>query len=82
MPALRLAYDVAERGGTLGAVLNGANAVAVEAFLSGTIAFFEMSRIVERTIQQHRLEPKPTLDALLEADRWARRTARALTAEG
>jgi 1-deoxy-D-xylulose-5-phosphate reductoisomerase len=81
-PALRLAYDVAERGGTLGAVLNGANEVAVEAFLSGTIAFFEISRIVERTIQQHRLEPKPTLDDLLEADRWARRTARALTAEG
>ncbi len=80
-PALRLAYDVARRGGTLGAVLNAANEVAVEAFLSGTIAFFEISRIVERTIRQHRLEPSPTLDDLLGADRWARQTARALMGE-
>jgi 1-deoxy-D-xylulose-5-phosphate reductoisomerase len=75
-PALRLAYDVAERGGTLGAVLNAANEVAVEAFLAGAIAFFEISRIVEHTIGQHRLEPVPRLDDLLEADRWARQMAR------
>jgi 1-deoxy-D-xylulose-5-phosphate reductoisomerase len=75
-PALRLAYDVAERGGTLGAVLNAANEVAVEAFLGGKVAFFEISRIVEHTISQHRLEPTPGLDDLLEADRWSRQTAR------
>lgn len=78
--ALRLAYDVAQRGGTLGAVLNAANEVAVEAFLAKKVAFFEISRIVELTICKHRLQPRPTLDDLLETDRWARRTAMELMA--
>jgi 1-deoxy-D-xylulose-5-phosphate reductoisomerase len=59
-------------------VLNAANEAAVEAFLEGRIAFFEISRIVEHTIARHRLKPMPGLDDLLEADRWSRRTARDL----
>lgn len=74
-PSLRLAYDVASRGGTLGAVLNAANESAVAAFTSGKIRFGEISRIVEHTIQEHELQPNPRLDDLLEADRWARNTA-------
>jgi 1-deoxy-D-xylulose-5-phosphate reductoisomerase len=74
-PALRLAYDVATRGGTLGAVLNAANEAAVAAFPSGKIRFGEISRVVELTIQEHELQPAPGLDDLLEADRWARNTA-------
>ncbi len=73
-PSLRLAYDVARRGGTLGAVLNAANEAAVGAFSSGRIAFVEIARLVERTIGVHRLQPNPCLDDLVEADRWARRT--------
>lgn len=71
-PALRLAYDVAERGGTLGAVLNAANEAAVAAFCAGRIAFGEISRVVELTIEAHDLQTQPSLDDLLEADRWAR----------
>ena len=74
-PALRLAYDVAERGGTLGAVLNAANEVAVDAFTSGNVPFGEISRVVGLTIRAHRVTPNPTLDDLFEADRWARETA-------
>jgi len=74
-PALRLAYDVAEMGGTAGAVMNAANEVAVSAFLAGNIAFGEIWRVVGGTISRHRLQPQPSLDDLLEADRWARQTA-------
>ena len=71
-PALRIAFDVAARGGTLGAVMNAANEAAVAAFTSGNIPFGEISRLVELTIAEHRLQAQPTLDDLLEADRWAR----------
>ena len=74
-PALRLAYQVAEMRGTAGAVLNAANEVAVEAFLAGRLRFGVISRLVELTIRRHRLQERPTLDDLLEADRWARATA-------
>jgi 1-deoxy-D-xylulose-5-phosphate reductoisomerase len=79
-PALRIAYDVAKRGGTLGAVMNAANEAAVAAFTSGNIPFGEISRLVELTIARHRLQPHPTLDDLLEADRWARQTVQSLCA--
>src|SRR4051812_35551414 len=49
-PALRLGYDVARRGGTLGAVLNGANEAAVAAFTSGKIRFVEIWKLVAGTI--------------------------------
>jgi 1-deoxy-D-xylulose-5-phosphate reductoisomerase len=74
-PALRLAYEVAEAGGTAGAVLNAANEVAVAAFMGGKIAFGEICGIVETTISQHRVQRSPTLDDLLEADGWARHAA-------
>ena len=80
-PALRLAYQVAEMRGTAGAVLNAANEVAVGAFMSGKIAFGVISRTVELTIARHRLQPRPALDDLLEADRWARATAKGLINE-
>ena len=77
-PALRLAYDVARRGGTSGAVLNAANEAAVSAFCSSRIGFGEISRVVELTIERHQVQPVSTLDDLLEADRWARQTVEAL----
>lgn len=75
-PALRVAYDVASRGGTLGAVMNAANEAAVAAFTDGLIPFGEISRLVQLTISQHCLQAQPTLDDLLEADRWARQAVR------
>jgi 1-deoxy-D-xylulose-5-phosphate reductoisomerase len=77
-PALRLAYDVARMGGTAGAVLNAANEAAVAAFTAGDIPFGEISRLVELTIDRHRvgLQQNPSLSDLLEADQWARDTVR------
>jgi 1-deoxy-D-xylulose-5-phosphate reductoisomerase len=77
-PALRLARDVAKSGGTAGAVMNAANETAVEAFMGGRIAFGGITRAVERTLQRHRLQPAPSMDDLLGADRWARATAKML----
>ncbi|MEO6434588.1 MAG: 1-deoxy-D-xylulose-5-phosphate reductoisomerase [Tepidisphaeraceae bacterium] len=74
-PSLAVAYEVAETGGTSGAVMNAANEVAVEAFVAGKIAFGGISDVVGRTIRGHRLERHPSMDDLLEADRWARSTA-------
>ena len=77
-PALRLAFDVARKGGTAGAVLNAANEVAVAGFAAGAIPFGEISRLVEFTIGQHRVVGSPSLDELLAADRWARDAVRNL----
>jgi 1-deoxy-D-xylulose-5-phosphate reductoisomerase len=77
-PALRLAYRVAEAGGTAGAVLNAANEIAVAAFLDGQIDFGSICRIVERTIDLHRVQINPTLDDLMNADKWARDAAKGL----
>jgi 1-deoxy-D-xylulose-5-phosphate reductoisomerase len=71
-PALGLGYQVARSGGTAGAVLNAANEAAVAAFTSGKITFGEISRLVADTIDAHQLQESPTLDDLLEADKWAR----------
>jgi 1-deoxy-D-xylulose-5-phosphate reductoisomerase len=75
-PALKIAYDVAARRGTLGAVMNAANEEAVSAFAAGRIPFGEISRVVRLTIDAHGPREHPTLHELLAADRWARQTAR------
>ena len=74
-PALKLAYEVARRGGSYGAVLNGANEVAVNAFTQGRIAFGRIAEVVEHTIAAHVPASSSGLEDLLEADRWAREKA-------
>jgi 1-deoxy-D-xylulose-5-phosphate reductoisomerase len=74
-PCLRLAREAAKTGGTLPVVLNAANEVAVHDFLAGTISFSRIWRLVERTMNRHDVVCKPSLDEILEADRWARAAA-------
>lgn len=76
-PALALAYEVAEKGGACGAVMNAANEIAVEAFMAGKIRFGRIPEVVRETLDRHRVQQHPSLDDLLEADRWARQTAQA-----
>lgn len=71
-PALRLAYEVLEIGGTAPAVLNAADEVAVNLFLSGKIGFSQITRIVEETIRRHDVIMAPSIDEILKADQWAR----------
>ncbi|HEX9713690.1 MAG TPA: 1-deoxy-D-xylulose-5-phosphate reductoisomerase [Actinomycetota bacterium] len=76
-PALELAYDAARRGGTCPAVLNAANEEAVEAFLEQRIAYLDIVEIVRDVLAEHRPGGPPTLDSVLDAERWARAAARA-----
>ena len=71
-PALSLAYDALREGGTMPAVLNGANEVAVAAFLGHRIGFREIHRIIDKTMQQHTNGRAREVGEILEVDRWAR----------
>lgn len=77
-PSLDLARLAGEKGGTLPAVFNAANEVAVEAFCNQEIEFISITKIVSDTMDTHELADLPTLDKILEADSWARKTARNL----
>ena len=76
-PALRLAREAGEAGGTLPGVFNAANEVAVEAFLEERISFSRIWGIVEEVMQGHRTEKNPSLSAIVSADEWARGEAKA-----
>ncbi|MBA3002560.1 MAG: 1-deoxy-D-xylulose-5-phosphate reductoisomerase [Desulfurivibrio sp.] len=71
-PALKLAYQVCKRGGSLPAVLNAANEIAVDAFLSGTIRFPEIALVVAETVSRLPREEATSLTAILDADLAAR----------
>ncbi|MBM4286456.1 MAG: 1-deoxy-D-xylulose-5-phosphate reductoisomerase [Deltaproteobacteria bacterium] len=74
-PCLRLGYEAARRGGTLPAVLNAANEVAVAAFLEGRLPFYGIPRLVEETMAAHRCAPLASLEQVLEIHRWAQEFA-------
>ena len=76
-PALGLARWAGETGGTLPAVLNAANEVAVAAFLEGRCSFPAIWRTVEAVMQGHATLRQPSLEALLGADAEARAAAHA-----
>lgn len=75
-PALDLARQAGAVGGTLPAVLNAANEVAVENFLAGRLAFPAIWKTVGRVMDRCAFTAHPDLDALLAADAEARRIAR------
>jgi len=74
-PALNLARRAGESGGTLPAVLNAANEVAVAAFLDRQVNFPHIWQIVEEVMNRHTRVAHPDLDAILRADQWARAEA-------
>jgi 1-deoxy-D-xylulose-5-phosphate reductoisomerase len=77
-PCLRLAYDAMREGGTMPAALSAANEVAVAAFLNRQIKFMEIPRIIEQTMESHVTQPCESIEAVLEADLWARSCAERL----
>jgi 1-deoxy-D-xylulose-5-phosphate reductoisomerase len=74
-PALNLARRAGETGGTLPAVMNAANEIAVSAFLDRKVQFPEIWGIVEQVMNRHSPIAHPDLDAILGADQWARAQA-------
>ena len=74
-PALTLARRAGEVGGTMPSVLNAANEVAVAAFLNRKINFPQITEMVRRTMEAHKVVLHPALEQILEADVWARAEA-------
>jgi 1-deoxy-D-xylulose-5-phosphate reductoisomerase len=79
-PALNLARRAGEAGGTLPAVLNAANEIAVSAFLERKIPFPRIWETVDQVMNQHTNVAHPDLNAILRADQWARGEAGKLAA--
>lgn len=69
---LALAYDAIEEGGTMPAVLNGANEAAVSLFLSRKCTFGDIARLVEYAMSKHKTVQDPSLETIIESDREAR----------
>jgi 1-deoxy-D-xylulose-5-phosphate reductoisomerase len=74
-PALELAYGAIREGGTMPAALNGANEVAVDAFLEGRIGFRDIHNIIDETMQRHGATRPSDISEVLAVDEWARETA-------
>ena len=72
-PALRLGFEVAEKGGTCGAVLNAANEAAVERFLAGEFRFCDIATSCQQILESHQFDPEPDLEELFLLDGWARK---------
>src|SRR6266850_3745743 len=74
-PALNLARRAGDEGGTLPAVLNASNEVAVSAFLEKHMSFPRIWQTVEQVMDAHESVAQPDLDEILRADHWARAEA-------
>ncbi|MGK7954801.1 MAG: 1-deoxy-D-xylulose-5-phosphate reductoisomerase [Crocosphaera sp.] len=75
-PCMQLAYAAGEAGGAMSAVLNAANEQAVALFLEEKIAFLDIPKVIEKTCDNFRDDnpSHPSLEDILEADKWARKT--------
>ncbi len=81
-PGLGLAYEAGRIGGTMPAVFNAANEVAVNMFLNEEIGFCTIVDLIARVMEKHEFVVKPALAEVLEADRWARNMAHTLHGHG
>jgi len=74
-PCLKLAYKAIEIGGTMPAVLNAANEIAVSAFLNERISIVEIPIVIQAIMKNHKVKTNPLMTDILDADFWARREA-------
>lgn len=73
---LALALSASQIGGSMPSVLNGANEIAIESFLNGEIGFLDIPDLIEKTMEAHHAYAIDDIEAVMEADNWARETAR------
>jgi len=81
-PCLRLAYEALGAGGTVPAVMNAANEVAVEAFLQNRLSFLGIPQVIAGAMARHDREELVSIERVLQADLWGRQEARNLIAGG
>jgi len=77
-PCLRLAFDALAAGGSMPAVLNAANEVAVAAFIGKRVGFMDIPRIVRATMDEHSPVSFSGIEEIIEIDKWARGFARGI----
>jgi len=70
-----LAFEALEKGGNMPCILNAANEMAVQAFLKGTIGFYQMPEVIEKCMQTSTFIQKPSLEDYLETDKFVREKA-------
>ena len=75
-PCLALAYTAGKAGGTLPAVLNASNEMAVQAFLNRRIPFVKIPEVISKIMEIHSVVANPDLSDIIEADKWAREYAK------
>ncbi|WP_314064427.1 1-deoxy-D-xylulose-5-phosphate reductoisomerase [uncultured Vagococcus sp.] len=73
-PLLKLAYEVGEVGGTMPTALNGANEVAVAAFLEGRISYLDIEYYVQQAVTDHQAQAVVSLEQLLAEDQRVRQS--------
>ena len=73
---LDLALRAADIGGSMPAVMNGANEIAVEAFLENMIEFLQIPVLIEKTMDAHETFQLDGIESVMEADIWAREKGR------
>jgi 1-deoxy-D-xylulose-5-phosphate reductoisomerase len=81
-PCLRLAYDALSAGGTVPAVMNAANEIAVEAFLNHRISFVGIAQLIQKVVSEHQRVEVTAIDQVLQADLWSRKKAKELISGG
>jgi 1-deoxy-D-xylulose-5-phosphate reductoisomerase len=81
-PCLDLAFAACKAGGTMPAVLNASNEVAVQAFLENRISFGGIARLVDKVMQEHELAPATELQTILAVDTWARQRSEEIIVKG
>ena len=74
-PCLKLAYEAGTIGGTMPAVLNGANDIAVNLFLKKKTKFLNIPKIIEKVMNKHDVIQNPHINHILASDAWARKAA-------
>ncbi len=80
-PCLGLAFEACGQGGTMPAVLNAANEIAVKAFLNRKIAFSSIPKIIKATMHAHHPMQANDLSLYIDSDAWARKKAQSLVAQ-
>ena len=78
-PCLKYGFEAAEKGGTLATVINAADEVAVKLFLDKKIKFQNISKIIKKTMDNHKNIKNPTLEEIFQTDAWARETAKIIS---
>lgn len=71
-PCLKMAFEALAAGGTMPAVMNGANEIAVSLFLEKKIGFLDIPAIIEKVMSRHSVKTHPAIEDIMDGDRWAR----------